>query len=107
MGIMGIGASYDIDRMVSYKPEYSWNFEIGSHLGFFKGRLVVDVSVFYIDCRDQQLTMFPDGTTTGRMMTNAGKTRSFGLGRRFRPRLRTIFPYVPLMDIPMPSSESF
>ncbi len=79
MGIMGIGASYDIDKMVSYKPEYSWNFEIGSHLGFFKGRLVADVSVFYIDCRDQQLTMFPDGTTTGRMMTNAGKTRSFGL----------------------------
>lgn len=45
------------------------------------------MSVFYIDCHDQQLTMFPDGTTTGRIMTNAGKTRSFGaeLSLEWRP----------------------
>ena len=35
--------------------------------------------MFYIDCRNQQMTVFPDGTTTGRSMTNAGKTRSFGM----------------------------
>lgn len=79
MGIMGICASYEVDEMVSYKPEYSWNFEAGAHLGFCDSRLTADISLFYIDCRDQQLTMFPDGTTTGRMMTNAGKTRSFGI----------------------------
>lgn len=78
MMLMGIGATYDIDKMVAYRPEHSWNFEIGSHLSFFDGRLSGDLSLFYIDCRDQQLTMFPSGTTTGRMMTNAGKTRSFG-----------------------------
>lgn len=78
MGIMGIGAQYDVDKIVSYKPEKSWNYEIGSHLQFPDVRLGIDMSLFYIDCRDQQLTMFPDGTTTGRIMTNAGKTRSFG-----------------------------
>lgn len=78
MGIMGIGAQYDVDEVVSYKPEKSWNYELGSHLNFRSIGLSMELTTFYIDCRDQQLTMFPDGTTTGRIMANAGKTRSFG-----------------------------
>ena len=78
MGIMGIGSRYDVESIVSYKPEQSWNYEIGSHLSLYGGKINVELAAFYIDCRDQQLTMFPDGTTTGRIMTNAGKTRSFG-----------------------------
>ncbi|MDE7413437.1 MAG: TonB-dependent receptor [Muribaculaceae bacterium] len=78
MGIMGIGSHHDVDEIVGYKPEYSWNYEIGSHLGFAGGRVSLDLSAFYIDCRNQQMTTFPDGTTTGRIMTNAGKTRSLG-----------------------------
>lgn len=78
MGIMGIGAQYAVDDVVGYRPEYSWNYEIGTHAELLDGRLTGELSLFYIDCRDQQLTMFPDGTTTGRIMTNAGKTRSFG-----------------------------
>lgn len=78
MYIMGIGAKYDVDKIVGYRPEYSWNYEIGSHLSFLEGKLWGDLALFYIDCRDQQLTVFPSGNTTGRMMTNAGKTRSLG-----------------------------
>lgn len=84
MNFMGVGSRYNIDDVVKYKPEYSFNYELGSHLDLKKlsdsplANLSVDLSLFYIDCRDQQLTTFPDGTTTGRMMTNAGKTRSFG-----------------------------
>lgn len=78
MGVMGIGAAYDVDEIVGYKPEYSWNYELGLHLTFPSQRLAGDISLFYIHCRDQQLTMFPDGTTTGRIMTNAGATRSMG-----------------------------
>lgn len=78
MNIMGIGKPHDVNETVGYKPEHSWNYEIGAHLDFSSARLQVDLSAFYIDCRDQQLTMFPDGTTTGRMMTNAGETRSYG-----------------------------
>lgn len=78
MGIMGIGAAYNIDDIVGYKPEKSWNYELGAHINLRRSHLKIDASLFYIDCRDQQLTMFPDGTTTGRIMTNAGKTRSCG-----------------------------
>lgn len=78
MEFMGLSAQYSVEDIVSYKPEKSWSFEIGSHLNFLNSNMRVDLSVFYIDCRDQQLTVFPPGETTGRMMTNAGKTRSVG-----------------------------
>lgn len=76
---MGVAMSrMSIDEIVKYKPEYSWNYEIGAHTATADGRFVAEAALFYIDCRDQQLTVFPEGQTTGRMMTNAGKTRSFG-----------------------------
>ncbi|MDE6679799.1 MAG: TonB-dependent receptor, partial [Muribaculaceae bacterium] len=86
MGIMGIGGNDDIDAIVGYRPEKSWNYEIGAHLWPTDG-LGIEAALFYIDCRDQQLTMFPEGTTTGRMMTNAGQTRSMGaeLTVHYRP----------------------
>lgn len=78
MGMMGIGAQYDVDKMVGYKPEKAWNYELGGHFECWDARVQSDMDIFYMDCRDRQLTVFPPGTTTGRMMTNAGKTRSWG-----------------------------
>lgn len=78
MGVLGISQSYDADQILSYRPEWSWNYEVGTHLDFPSAGLRIDLSAFYIDCHDQQLTVFPDGNTTGRMMTNAGRTRSVG-----------------------------
>ena len=78
MNSMGIGEVYDVQRGVAYKPEYSWNYEIGGHFSCMEGAVRGDFALFYIDCRDQQLTVFPEGQTTGRMMTNAGRTRSRG-----------------------------
>lgn len=75
---MGFGTAYDVDKVVSYKPEKSWNYELGGHFTHLEGDLRWDFALFWIDCRDQQLTVFPEGTTTGRMMTNAGRTRSLG-----------------------------
>lgn len=68
----------DVDAVTKYKPEYSWNYELGAHIACWGGRIHTDLDVFYMDIRDQQLTVFPDGQSTGRMMTNAGRTRSFG-----------------------------
>ena len=65
--------------ILSYKPEYSWNYEMGGHFSCMEGAVRGDFALFYIDCRDQQLTVFPEGESTGRMMTNAGKTRSWGV----------------------------
>lgn len=93
MEFMGFSKKYDVDDLVGYKPEKSWNYELGSHLNLAEGRLTADIAAFYIDCRDQQLTVFPDGTTTGRMMTNAGKTRSVGaeLAFCYKPDGRWLF----------------
>ena len=78
MGMMGVGLQYDVDKMVSYKPEKAWNYELGGHFECWQGRVQSDLGIFFMDCRDRQLTVFPPGTTTGRMMTNAGKTHSWG-----------------------------
>ena len=75
---MGIGTLGDVADIVTYKPEKSWNYELGSHLENPSGTLRADLALFWIDCRNQQLTVFPDDLGTGRMMTNAGRTRSFG-----------------------------
>ena len=41
-----------------YKPEYSWNYEIGSHTTWFDDRLQADVALFYMDTHDQQIFTF-------------------------------------------------
>ena len=77
MMISGISYEMDSDRM-SYRPEYSWNFEFGGHFSCLEGDIRGDFALFWIEVRDQQLTVFPEGQTTGRMMANAGRTRSRG-----------------------------
>ena len=69
---------YDAASVTTYDPEYSWNYEVGAHLNFADNRLRLDVAAFWIECNNQQLTVFPEGLTTGRMMSNAGKSRSRG-----------------------------
>lgn len=69
---------YDVRRVVAYDPEQSWNYELGVHIESASGAVRADAALFWIECRDQQLTVFPPGQTTGRMMTNAGRTRSRG-----------------------------
>lgn len=76
--IDGMNPQYDAESAISYRPEYSWNYEAGGHFRLLNSRLFVDAALFYVDCRNQQLTVFPPGQTTGRMMSNAGKTKSLG-----------------------------
>ena len=76
---MGLGIDMgDIRKTVAYKPEKSWNFEAGGHFATADATFVADAALFYILCFDRQLTVFPEGQTTGRMMTNAGRSRSCG-----------------------------
>lgn len=79
MAELGLSSKYEPEEIISYKPESSWNCELGGWFDIEAAHLTGNVSLFYIDCRNQQLTMFPEGTTTGRIMTNAGKTRSYGM----------------------------
>ena len=64
--------------ITSYKPEKDWTFEIGAHFTPVEG-LKIDMDVFHIQCIDQQVTIFPNGKTTGRMMANAARSRVWGV----------------------------
>ena len=88
MSEMGRPVEYDIDEILSYKPERSWNYEVGAHVSCADNRVHTDLSLFYIDCRDRPRTL-----ETGRNTTNAGKTRSFGVEAqiRFSPTTQWIF----------------
>lgn len=69
-----------------YKPEKSLNAEIGTRFAFDKGqhRFSGTASIYSIMCIDQQITVFPSGNSTGRMMANAGNSRSIGAEAEFR-----------------------
>ncbi len=62
---------------VVFKPEYSWNYEAGTHLTFPEAKVQMDAAVFYVDTRNQQIARFAE-SGFGRMMVNAGKSESFG-----------------------------
>lgn len=76
----------------SYLPERSYNYEIGGNfdiaLAGQEHTIAGAASAFYIDCRNQQLTVFPDGNSTGRMMANAGRSGSFGVEAQLSYRYR-------------------
>ena len=62
---------------LAYKPEESWNYELGGHLNFCNGALQFDYTFFLMDTHNQQLARFAD-SGMGRIMVNAGKSRSYG-----------------------------
>lgn len=69
----------NINKTISYKPEESWNYEMGLHLNLFDHKLKVDASAFYTQIRNQQLSVMGRNYGYGRMMVNAGKSRSCGI----------------------------
>lgn len=76
--IMGNKSDIDASSTV-YRPETNWTYEFGTHLSpLDDGSLSLAAALFFIDCRDQQLTVFPKGLSTGRMMSNAGRSHSYG-----------------------------
>ena len=69
--------TYDVEGTVAYKPERSWNFELGTHLTTHDGTLLADVALFLINTTNQQLAQFAS-SGLGRVTVNAGKSRSYG-----------------------------
>lgn len=67
----------NISDGIAYKPEFSYNYEIGTHLTLADKSLQLDAALFYIDTHDQQISRF---TTNGlgRVMVNAGRGESYG-----------------------------
>ena len=68
----------DIQKSTSFKPEYSWNYEVGGRFSFWDHKLNVGLTFFLLDISDQQIAEFaPNGQ--GRMIKNAGESESKGI----------------------------
>ena len=79
--------NYDaIEETIAYKPEESWNFEIGSHLNVFGGSTHLDIALYYMKIRNQQLSQMSPEYNYGRIMVNAGKSHSMGVEATLRGR---------------------
>ena len=81
---------FNIQETTLYKPEYSWNYEIGSHMTMFDGRLQADVAAFYMDTHDQQISRFA-ASGLGRVTVNAGKSRSIGGELALKAQITDVF----------------
>lgn len=68
----------NVAQAAAYKPETAWNYEIGSHLNLFDGRLKADLAAFWIETRDLQLSQMSE-SGMGRVTINAEKSRSIGM----------------------------
>ena len=80
-------ADYDaIEETTQYKPEESWNYEVGTHLNLFGGSTHLDLSLYYMQIRNQQLSVMMPGSNYGRIMVNAGKSHSCGVEATLRGR---------------------
>lgn len=83
---------------VAYRPERSWNYEAGVHFTTADGRLAIDGSLFVMNVSDQQISRFaPSGL--GRMLVNAGKSRSLGG--------EAVVRYTPLTPLSLTASYGF
>ena len=67
----------DVRKTTLYKPEFSWNYEIGGQCLTFENRLKTTVSVFYSKLDNVQLAKI-FSSTSGRVVTNAGQAESKG-----------------------------
>lgn len=89
-GMTGIIDQYTPDAptlsTLYYKPEYTWSYEFGLHHNLADKMLQLDLSAFYMKTRDQQIARFAE-SGMGRVMVNAGRSRSAGVEVGLRSQL--------------------
>ena len=60
-----------VEDVAAYKPEQSWNYELGVRSELIEGHLNAELTLFYMDIRDLQITKFVN-SGNGRILANAG-----------------------------------
>src|SRR3989475_12236745 len=68
----------------TWKDETAWNYEAGAKSTLFGGRASLNVSAFYMDIRNLQLTVTA-GSCSSRLIFNAPKARREGVGGGVTP----------------------
>ncbi len=77
-----------VEDVAAYKPEKSWNYELGIRSELIKDRLSTELTAFLMDIQDLQITKFVN-SGNGRILANAGKARSLGVEASARALLAT------------------
>lgn len=82
----GFNTSFGTSEDRTFKPEQSWNYEIGTKLDIIDQYLNAELTLFYIDWRNQQISQqIP--IKGGNMLKNAGKSESKGVELSLSGRL--------------------
>ena len=72
------GENPEAQAAVEYKPEYTWSYELGTHMSLFGGKLQADFAAFFMQTYDQQLSQMAE-SGLGRITVNAGESESYGV----------------------------
>lgn len=68
----------NVNNTIAYKPETSWNYEIGAHINMPGSAVHLDIASYFMQIKNQQLSVMAGNYGFGRMMVNAGRSRSIG-----------------------------
>ncbi|MDU1890860.1 MAG: TonB-dependent receptor [Dysgonomonas sp.] len=74
----GFNNTADEEKDRTFDPEHSWSYEIGAKSTFFNNLLYLDLSLFLIDWKDQQISQ-TKATGQGYILRNAGESESKGI----------------------------
>ena len=72
----------EVEEVAAYKPEHSWNYEMGIRSELIEDRLHAELTLFYMDIQDIQLTTLQGEAAydhqwrQGRQLWGGGKLRS-------------------------------
>ncbi|MCC8199523.1 MAG: TonB-dependent receptor [Tannerellaceae bacterium] len=78
-----------VEDVASYTPEHSWNYELGIKSEVIKNYLTSELTFFYMDVEDVQITQFVN-SGNGRILTNAGKAQSYGVEASVKTSIRNV-----------------
>lgn len=82
----GFNSTIEEDKHRTYDAETSYNYEVGVKTDWFSNRFTTNVSLFYIDWKNQQIYQtVPSGQ--GSMIVNAGLSESSGVEAEIFGRL--------------------
>jgi outer membrane receptor protein involved in Fe transport len=85
----GFNATIPTDEDRTYDSEYNWNYEIGAKLSNASRTLFGEMTLFYIDWKNQHITQTVPGV--GNVIKNAGHSNSKGVEFSFTYRPITDF----------------
>ena len=69
----------EVINTITYKPETTWNLELGAHLNRLDNKVALDLATYYTRISNQQLSVMAGNFKYGRMMVNAGRSAACGV----------------------------